>query len=146
MKIVRYNSASNDFVPTSFSTLIDRFFNDSVAQRGGSAYSFTPRVDILENEKAFEIQLAVPGMNKEDFKIDLKDNYLTISGERKFTAEKKEQKYQTVETQFGTFSRSFSLPDNVNAADISAKYTNGILEIVVPKDEKKALKSIITVN
>ncbi|HEY3402930.1 MAG TPA: Hsp20/alpha crystallin family protein [Ohtaekwangia sp.] len=146
MSIVRYNSALNDFVPTSFSNLIDRFFNESVSRAGGSAYSFVPRVDIIEAEKAFEIHVAVPGMNKEDFKLDLNDNLLTISGERKFTKEKKDNNFHSIETQYGTFSRSFSLPENVDAGKISAAYNNGILEITVPKDEKKTLKTTIKVS
>lgn len=146
MSIVRYNSALNDFVPTSFSNLIDRFFTESVSRAGGSAYSFVPRVDIIEGEKAFEIHVAVPGMNKEDFKLDLNDNLLTISGERKFSTEKKDDNFHSIETQYGTFSRSFSLPENVDAGKISASYTNGILEITVPKDEKKIVKTTIKVS
>ena len=146
MNLIRYNSALNNYEPTSFSTLIDRFFNDSLARSGGSSYSFVPRVDILEEDKAFEIHLAVPGMSKDDFKIDLNDNYLTISGERKVSREKKEDKFQSIEIQYGTFSRSFTLPENVNANAISAKYVNGILEVSVPKDEKKTLKTTIKVN
>ena len=145
MSIVKYNSSLNDFMPTSFSNLIDRFFNDSMVRAGGSTFSFVPKVDIMEDEKAFEIHVAVPGMNKEDFKIDLTDNYLTISGERRLTREKKENNFQSIESQYGNFSRSFSLPDNVDAAKIGAKYNNGILELTVPKDEKKVLKSSIKV-
>lgn len=145
MSIVRYSTA-NDFVPTSFSNLIDRFFSDSLARTGGSSYSFVPKVDILENEKAYEISVAVPGLSKEDFKIDLNDNFLTISGERKFSKEKKENNLHVVETQYGNFSRSFSLPENVDASKISAKYADGILEINVPKDEKKTLKTTIKVS
>lgn len=146
MSLIRYNSALNDYAPTSFSNLIDRFFNDKLTRGGGSAYSFVPRVDIIEEEKAFEVHVAVPGMNKDDFKIDLNDNYLTISGERKFSREKKENNIHSVETQYGTFSRSFSLPENVDATKISANYVNGILEVTIPKDEKKTLKSTIKVN
>jgi len=145
MSIVRYNTA-NDFVPTSFSNLIDRFFSDSLARTGGSSYSFVPKVDILESETAYEINVAVPGLKKEDFKIDLNDNFLTISGERKFSKEKKENNLHVVETQYGNFSRSFSLPENVDASKINAAYNNGILEITVPKDEKKTLKTTIKVN
>ena len=145
MSIVRYSTA-NDFVPTSFSNLIDRFFSDSLARTGGSAYSFVPKVDILETEKAYELHFAIPGVNKDDFKIDLNDNHLTISGERKFTKEKKENNLYVVETQYGNFSRTFSLPENVDASKITAAYNNGILEITVPKDEKKVLKSSIKVN
>ena len=146
MSLIRYNSTLNDYVPTSFSNLFDRFFNDTMARSGGSAYSFVPRVDVIEEDKAFEVHVAVPGMNKEDFKIDLNDNYLTISGERKFNREKKEDNFYAMETQYGTFSRSFSLPENVDAGKISAKYVNGILEITIPKDEKKILESTIKVN
>jgi HSP20 family protein len=146
MNLIRYNSALNNYAPTSFSNLIDRFFNDSMARSGGSAYSFVPRVDILEAEKSFEIHVAVPGMSKDDFKIDLNDNYLTISGERKNSHEKKENNFHSVEIQYGTFSRSFTLPENVNANGISAKYVNGILELSIPKDEKKTLKTTIKVN
>lgn len=146
MSIIRYNTAANDFAPTSFSNLIDRFFNESLARKGGSAYSFVPRVDILETETAFEIHVAVPGVNKEDFKLDLNDNMLSISGERKFTKELKDENYHSIETQYGAFSRTFTLPENVDATKISAKYVNGILEVTVPKDEKKVLKTTIKVN
>ena len=142
MSLIRYNTA--DYAPATFSSLIDRFFNDTMTRSGGS--SFQPRVDIVENDNAFELHVAVPGMNKEDFKIEMKDNFLTVSGERKFTNEKKDANWHSIETQFGSFSRSFSLPENVDAGKINAKYNNGILEISIPKDEKKALKTTIKVN
>lgn len=144
--MVRYNSTLNDFVPTSFNNLIDRFFNESLSRGGGSSYAFVPRVDIVENEKAYEIHLAVPGMNKDDFKLDLNDNYLTVSGERKFTKEQNDKNFHSIETQYGTFSRAFALPENVDASQIKATYNNGILEISVPKDEKKSIKTTIKVN
>ncbi|HEX8061559.1 MAG TPA: Hsp20/alpha crystallin family protein [Cyclobacteriaceae bacterium] len=146
MSIVKYNSRLNEFVPTSFSNVIDRFFTESVARSGGSSYSFVPRVDVIEEDKSFEIHIAVPGMNKEEFKIDLNDNYLTVSGERKFSKEKNENLYRSFETQYGSFSRSFSLPENVDGGKITAQYTNGILVVSVPKDEKKTLKQSIKVN
>jgi HSP20 family protein len=145
MNIVRYNSVLNDFVPTTFSHLVDRFFTESLGRSGGSAYSFVPKVDIIENEKAFDIQVAVPGMNKEDFKIDFKENVLTVSGERKYTKEKNEKHFKSIETQYGSFSRSFFLPENVDTEKIEAKYNNGILELTVPKDEKKVVKTTIAV-
>jgi HSP20 family protein len=145
MSIVRYNTVLNDFVPTTFNHLVDRFFNESLGRSGGSAYSFVPKVDIIEDEKAFEIHLALPGMSKEYFKIDLKDNQLTVSGERKFKNGVEEKNYRSVETQYGAFSKIFVLPENVNAERIEAKYNNGILELVVPKDEKKLLKTTIKV-
>ncbi len=142
MSLIRYNA--NDFVPTSFSSLIDTLFNESLTRSGGSA--FVPKVDVIENENAYELHIAAPGLSKEDFNIELKDNYLTVSGERKFTNEKKEKNYRSIETQYGSFSRSFALPENVDGSKINAKYNNGILELIVPKDEKKALKTTIKVN
>ena len=145
MSIVRYRPL-NDFVPTSFSTLIDSFFNDSITRSGGSAYGFVPRVDIVEDEKAFEIHLAAPGMNKEDFKIELNENELSISGERKFSKEKKESNFRSIETQYGQFSRTFALPENVDGTRIQAQYERGMLVLTLPKDEKKAVRQSIKVG
>ncbi len=141
MSIIRYNP--NDFVPSTFSSLVDRFFNESLARTGGSV--FTPKVDVIENETAYEVQVAVPGLNKEDFKIEINDGYLTVSGERKFTNEKKDKNFRSIETNYGSFSRSFTLPDNADGSKITAQYTNGILELVIPKDEKKIVKHTIKV-
>lgn len=142
MNLIRYRT--NDFQPTSFSALVDQFFNDTVSRTGGS--TFHPKTDVAETDKAYEISLAVPGMKKDDFQLELNENYLTVTGERKFNEEKKEKNYHTIETYYGSFSRSFRLPDNVEASKISAAYNNGILEITLPKDEKKLLKSSIKVN
>jgi HSP20 family protein len=141
MNLIRYNT---DYVPTTFSSLVDRFFNDSLTRAGGS--SFVPKVDIIENETSYELHVAAPGLNKEDFNIEVKDNYLTVSGERKFTNEKKDKNFHAIETQYGSFSRSFVLPENVDGSKINARYNNGILEVLVPKDEKKALKTTIKVS
>jgi HSP20 family protein len=145
MSIVRYTPL-NDFAPTSFSNLIDEFFNNSITRSGGSAYGFVPRVDVVEEDKAFEIHLAVPGMNKEDFRIELNENELTISGERKFSKEKKESNFRSIETQYGKFSRTFTLPENVDGAKIHAQYENGMLVMTLPKDEKKAVRQSIKVS
>lgn len=142
MSIIRYNP--KEFTPITFSNLIDRFFEDSI-QRTGQG-SFIPKVDIIENDTAFELHVEAPGMNKEDFNIEIKDNYLTVSGERKFTAEKTENDFHSIETKFGTFSRSFALPENIEGDKINAKYVNGILELTIPKDEKKLLKTSIKVS
>lgn len=146
MSIVKYNSRLNDFVPSTFSNLIDSFFADAVSRTGGSSYSFVPKVDVIEEDNAFEVHVAVPGMNKEDFKLDLNDNYLTISGERKLSKEKKENQFRSFETQYGSFTRSFSLPETVAGDKITAQYINGILVVTLPKDEKKTLKQSIKVS
>lgn len=142
MRLVKYNHFEPQ-IPTSFSGMLDRFFNDTVnaAQR-----LFVPAVDIAEDEKSYEIHLAVPGVKKSDFKIDLTEGRLTISGERK-TVEKNEGKnFHALETQYGVFKRSFYLPDDVNVEAIDAIYEDGVLKLTLPKKEKKVTKSIIEVR
>jgi HSP20 family protein len=145
MSIMRYNTVLDDFVPVSFNQLVDRFFNHPAGRSNEAAYVFSPKADIIENEKSFEIQLAVPGMKKDDFKIDLKMNELTVSGERKRVEEKEGKYYSSFQTEYGSFSRTFVLPEDVDVDHIGAKYENGILALTLPKDEKKLLKTTIEV-
>lgn len=131
-------SNANDFVPVAFTSLLDNFIKDSF----GTAHEqkvarFLPAADVTEDEKGYEISLSVAGVNKEDLKIDLNENKLTISGERKLNREGDQKKYHTIETRYGAFSRTFYLPENTNTEAIAAEYTNGVLKVFVPKDEKK---------
>ena len=142
MNTIRYRT--HDFVPTSYSAIVDKFLNGTIGREGGS--TFSPSTDVAETEKSFEIQLAVPGMKKEDFKLEVNENQLTISGERKFNDERKEKDFRLIESRYGSFSRSFRVPENVDASKINARYVNGILEVTLPKDESKLLKSTISVN
>ena len=144
MSLVRYNNR-REFLPSNFSNLFDQFFNDSF-DRTRHIDRFVPRVDIAENDKSFEVQLAAPGMKKEDFKIELNENNLVITGERKFENEKNEKNFRRVETQYGAFSRSFRLPENVNVDKIKAAYKNGILNLEIPKVEKPETKTLIEVK
>ena len=148
MSLVRYRNGNRNYLPTTANGLLERFFNDSLFDNTifDGEMAFAPKVDILESDKTYELQFALPGFNKEDFSIDVDDNVLTVSGERKFEEEKSDKTYRSVQTSYGSFKRSFSLPDNVSAKKIEAKYTNGILEIVVPKDETKIIKTSIAVK
>ncbi len=145
MTLVRYNPALRNFSSRSFNSILDRFFHDTFeTQNNGSG--FIPAVDISETEKNFELELAVPGFKKGDFTIDFKDGQLIISGERKLENEQNEINYHTRETRYGTFNRSFHLPDSVNETKIQAAYSDGILKVTLPKDEKKELKRTIKIN
>ncbi|MDN4166886.1 Hsp20/alpha crystallin family protein [Cytophagales bacterium LB-30] len=144
MTLLRYNRNFDELGNSSFSTMLDRFFNESV--RSTALAQFTPQVDIAETEKHFEIELAVPGLKKEDIKINLEEGKLTISGERKLEKEEKGKNFHARETHYGAFSRSFYLPDTVNPEKIEAQYTDGILHVIVPKDEKKVTKRLIAVK
>lgn len=133
MGLTKYNK--NDYRPTSFRGLVDEFFNNDY--RGGSVASFSPKVDIAESAKEFEIQLHAPGMKKSDFKIDINHDQLAITGERKLDAEKETKNYHSVESYFGSFNRSFYLPETVNKEKINATYVDGVLTLTLPKDEEK---------
>ncbi|MFD2202028.1 Hsp20/alpha crystallin family protein [Shivajiella indica] len=142
MKLARYNQFEPSY-PTSFSSVLDKFFNDSFAQ---SAKQFTPAVDIAEDENQYEIHVSVPGMKKTDFNLDLTDGRLTISGERKMEEKKEGKNFHTVETHYGSFSRSFYVPETVDAEKIEASYQDGLLKVLLPKTEKKTNKSKIEVK
>ena len=143
MTLIKYNP--NGYKPATFGNFIDRFFNDDF-YGGKSVTSFSPQVDIAESDKEFEIQFHIPGIQKENISIDVKDDRLTVSGERKMSQEKTEKNYHTVESSYGTFSRSFYLPDNVNAEKIDASYKDGVLNIVLHKDAKKEMKKNIEIK
>jgi len=142
MKLARYNQFEPSY-PSSFSSVLDKFFNESLAQ---STKSFTPAVDIAEDENQYEIHVSVPGMNKTDFNLDLTDGRLTISGERKMEEKKEGKNFHTLETHFGAFSRSFYVPETVDSEKIEASYQDGLLKVILPKTEKKTNKSKIDVK
>lgn len=126
--------------------IVERMINET-ASNFTRLDTFVPRVDIVETDKAYEIHLAAPGMKKEDFKVELSEGRLVISGERKFQREEGDKKtYHRVETQYGSFLRSFLLLEDIRPEGISAEYTDGILKVTLPKDEKKAQVTRIAVN
>lgn len=144
MSLIKYNTS--DYRPVSFNSFLDKFFNEGFDPSFNADSTFTPQVDILEHEKSFEIQLALPGMNKKDFSIEMNDGTLTISGERKFENEKNEKNYRSIETRYGSFKRSFHLPNDIKSENVEARYENGILHVMVPKDEQKLTKRLISVK
>ena len=95
-----------------------------------------PAVNITEQKNDYLVSLAVPGMKKEDFKIDVDGNMLTISSEKEETKEEKDKKFTRKEYNYSSFSRSFTLPDEVNKEKIDAKYEDGVLKISLPRREE----------
>ncbi|MBK0403644.1 Hsp20/alpha crystallin family protein [Adhaeribacter sp. BT258] len=131
--------------PSSFSTMLDRFFNDSLNSRKAMA-NFTPHVDTSETDNSYEIEVSLPGLKKEEIEIDFQDGRLTISGERKFSDEKRTKKYHMLESQYGSFSRSFYLPDSINSEAIDAEFEDGVLRITVPKETRKISRQQIKIK
>lgn len=117
----------------SFSTMLDRFFDEAVR----SNQNFVPSVDLKETDNGYEIDVNVPGMKKDDIKVELDGNTLHISGEKHQKDEDKDKTYHRVESEYGYFHRSFNLPESAKTEDINAEYEEGVLKIQVPKDKEK---------
>lgn len=99
--------------------------------------NFTPSVNTREGEFAYHIDVDLPGVKKEDISVKVENNVLTLKGERKSQKEVKKEDYYKMESSFGSFMRSFTIPDNVDAENIHAENKDGVLEIVLPKKEQK---------
>lgn len=95
-----------------------------------------PAVNISENKDGFTVAMAAPGMKKDDFSIDMEGNMLTISCEKEDSKEEKEQRFNRKEYSYSSFSRSFTLPDEINKEKIEARYEEGVLKLVLPKKEE----------
>lgn len=129
-----------------FPTLFNDFFDQGWSQGSSfaQAKSGVPAVNIKETDDEFVIDVAAPGMNKEDFSVDLDRRTLTISAEHKSDEEKSEGNYKRREFNYSSFQRAFRVPVKVDEEKISAKYENGVLKVVLPKKEveEKEVKQI----
>ncbi|MCU0614919.1 MAG: Hsp20/alpha crystallin family protein [Desulfobacterales bacterium] len=127
--------------------MFDRYTKVLNWPRGGSQEMMTtddwaPRVDIAETDKEFIINAEIPDVKKEDVKVMVDNGILTISGERKQEKEEKGKKFHRVERFYGSFSRSFTLPNNVDESKIEASFKDGMLNLTVPKTEETKPKAI----
>ena len=129
----------------SVSNWLDDFFDEGLFFNGSREVvkHQWPKVDIVENESDYTIVADLPGLNKEDIKISIENGALSISGEKKEEKKEKEKgKYYYYERSYGSFQRSFALPENVSDKDINANYKNGVLELKIKKVEKEKPKPI----
>jgi len=122
-------------------SLFDRFFDRATGEDSTSAV-WAPQTDLMETDDAFQLRLDVPGMSTDDIAINLQNGTLTVSGERTSERTDEGEEYVRVERAFGTFHRTFSLPDAVDADNIEATYENGVLSIHVPKTEESTRRQI----
>jgi HSP20 family protein len=129
----------------AFDDVVERFFSGwpNVEMTGEELWA--PRADIHETNKEVFIDLELPGMKKDEIKIEVRNNVLTISGERKHERKTETTEGSRIERHYGKFERSFTLPETVSEDKISAGYTNGVLTLTLPKTEK-ALPKEITVE
>ena len=143
MLVTRYNPA---FRMREFrrgfdllNSMLDEF---NTNEADGLKDDFLPAINTREGEYAYHIEVDLPGIKKEDINIEVEENALVISGERKMKEERKEGDYYKLESKFGSFSRSFSLPDDVDVENIHAESTDGVLEVVVPKLESAKVEKV----
>lgn len=124
---------------------LENWFEDRAVNPENSIWR--PNVDIYETEDSYVLKADIPGMKKEDIKIDVKDNTLTFKGEKKFEEKTEKDNYVRIERSYGSFTRSFTLSDNVDPENIEAAYKDGVLEITLKKKEESKPKEIsIEVN
>jgi HSP20 family protein len=121
---------------------MNRLHDHFLSGRGLSKRAFQVAVDIREEDDAFYVDAEVPGMSAEDVKVDVEKNVLTLSGERKVEKEEIEDTYRRVERQYGSFTRSFTLPETVDTENISADLKDGVLALRLPKKNAPTPRSI----
>lgn len=133
MSIVKYDP----FAPArGFQNVFDTFFNRNLADFFGNEFTIsTPSVNVIEKDDHFRIEVAAPGLEKQDFEVNVDKGYLNISAKRENQNETKDETYTRREFNYTTFQRSFRLPDHVNADQIGANYEKGVLRITLPKLE-----------
>jgi len=107
-----------------------------------TAGAFVPPVDIYEDEHSIQLKLEVPGIDQKDLDVKVENNVLTVTGERKFEKEEKEENFRRVERRYGSFTRSFTLPNTVNPEDVGAYYNDGVLKIRLGKRAEAKPKQI----
>ena len=127
---------------TSLQSQVNRMFSRLGDGETAERQSWTPSVDVIETDDEIKLKAELAGMKPEDIKIEVQDNVLTVSGERHFEEEVKEDRYYRIERRYGSFSRSIALPQTADEGKIEANYDNGVLEVVVPKAEVAKPKKI----
>ena len=131
--------------PEPFSSEINRLFDTLFEPANGNAnrsQRWAPAMDLVEAEDHFVLKADLPGLGEEDVAIEIQDNVLTVSGERKAEHERKEKGFYRLERSFGRFSRSLTLPEGVNADAIKASFDKGVLAVSIPKPEERKPRRI----
>jgi HSP20 family protein len=140
MTLVKFaNGQKNHAVNPFFSDVFDSILNDSFLS--DKLASRVPAVNIAETENAFQIELAAPGLKKEDFKISLDKNVLSVSADNKTASVEEGKKYSKKEYNYNSFTRSFTLPETADHSKIEAVYASGILKLNVAKKEEAKIQS-----
>lgn len=143
MLVTRYNPNNNMREFRRGFDLLNSML-DNIGEHDSSALhnDFTPTVNTREGEYAYHVEVDLPGVKKEDINIQIEDGTLIVSGERKERDEVKKENYYKIESRFGSFSRSFTLPEEADIENIHAESKDGVLEVVVPKLESATIDKV----
>ena len=139
MTLVKFNKGLQPNTNPFFNDVFDSFLNDTFLS--DKLVTRVPAVNIAENDSEFHIELAVPGLKKDDFKINLDKNVLSIAAERKSEENTETKRFSKREYSYNSFVRSFTLPETADYAKIEADYTDGILNLTIAKKEEAKLQS-----
>jgi len=134
-----------DEIQDEINRVFDSFWSRTPALREDWDFperAWSPNVDIEETDKEIIVTAELPGMSKEGIKVDIQDNTLTISGEKKQEKEAKERNYYRLERRYGSFQRSFMIPAEIDRDKVKASYRNGVLKVVLPKTEESQTRRI----
>jgi len=140
LKIMEDKAMLPSITRKTYSPFFSNFFDDDFFPVLSNRSNSMPAVNIKEDDKSFTLELAVPGINKKDLKIDMSDDVLTISSEQKNELEEEKDGYKRKEFSYTSFCRSFYVPENVNSEKIEASYKDGILTVSLPKQEEEKNK------
>jgi HSP20 family protein len=134
MTLVKFNNNGNNTLMPGFNDVFESIFNDTFFS--DRMITRVPAVNISESENHYHVELAAPGLRKEDFKLNLEDNQLSISVEQNTENNNQQKNYSKREYSYTSFVRSFTLPDSADHGQIEASYTDGVLQIDIAKREE----------
>ena len=138
MALIRWEPARElNSLQSEMNRLFNTFFDVPPGNGGGGARRWVPAMDLVETEEHFVLRADLPGLTENDVAIELEDNVLTLSGERKSEHEERKEGYYRVERASGTFARSLTLPEGIDPDRVEASFENGVLEVRVPKPEER---------
>ena len=139
MTLIKWkNNFTNPATQNTFSDFFNDFFNDSLMER--DYFKSVPAVNISDRANDFLIEMAAPGFSKDDFRVNIENEVLTISAEKKNEKKDENSRYTRKEFQYSTFTRTFTMPENVEADKIGAEYKEGVLSLILPKKEEAKVK------
>ena len=139
MSLVHYKPVN---LFSQFNDEMNRYLSTARASAANQEHDWIPAVDIREEDNCYLLSADIPGVNRKDVEITLEEGVLTVKGERKPETEVTEEGYRRRERSYGTFLRQFTLPDTVDASNISASAEDGVLKITIPKQEKPEARKI----